>query len=134
MGGRQARGRRGCPTARAPSKPPQNPTKRPKEKGKNTRSSAVTPTPRRTNAQQRAHQSQDSWVSSQRIGAPEVPEVWWTRMYRSSGYVRLVPKGGRSAWSATSSDFRVKGSRAKSSQEQRSSADRIPAAAHFSPP
>src|SRR3990172_2995957 len=53
-------------------------------------------------------------------------------MYRSSGYVRLVPKGGRSAWSATSSDFRVKGSRAKSSQERRSSADRIPAAVHFS--
>ena len=65
--------------ARAPSKPAQNPTKRPNENGKKTRSWAPSPAPRSTKPQQRAHQSQDSCVSSQRSGAPLVPDVWCTR-------------------------------------------------------
>src|SRR5213079_3060832 len=122
-----------APRARAPSKPAQKPMKRPNENGKKTRSAGSTPAPRRTNAQHRAHHSHDSGVSSQRIGCPLVPEVWWTRTYRSSGYVRLVPKGGCVAWSSTSSTLRVKGSRRKSSQSARSSTDRTPAARHFAP-
>src|SRR5256884_3098955 len=108
-----------APSARAPSKPAQKPMKRPNENGKKTRSVGSSPSPRRTNPQQRAHHSHDSCVSSQRIGCPLVPEVWWTRTYRSSGYVRLVPKGGCAAWSSTSSTLRVKGSRRKSSQSAR---------------
>ena len=64
-----------APRARAPSNPAQKPMKSPKANGKKTRSPAVTPTPRKTASQQRAHHSQDSRVSSQRIGAPVVPDV-----------------------------------------------------------
>jgi hypothetical protein len=47
----------------------------PNENGKKTRSAGPTPAPRSTNPQQRAHQSHDSCVSSQRSGAPLVPDV-----------------------------------------------------------
>ena len=65
--------------ARALSKPAQNPTKSPNENGKNTRCPGPTPAPRHTAPQHRSHHSQDSAVSSQRSGAPDVPEVWCTR-------------------------------------------------------
>jgi hypothetical protein len=68
-----------APSARAPSNPAQNPMKSPNENGKKTRSRGSTPAPLRTNPQQRAHHSHDSCVSSHRIGAPLVPDVWCTR-------------------------------------------------------
>src|SRR5437867_10997877 len=57
-----------APRARAPSKPAQNPMKRPNENGKKTRSAGVMPAPESTNPQHRAHHSHDACVSSQRSG------------------------------------------------------------------
>ena len=68
-----------APSARAPSKPAQKPTNNPNENGKNTRSPGPTPAPASTKPQQRAHHSHEACVSSQRSGAPLVPDVWCTR-------------------------------------------------------
>src|ERR1700687_4042433 len=69
----------------------------------------------------RSHHSQDSAVSSQRSGCePDDPDVWCSRMYLSSGYVRLVPYGGGASWSASSSGLVVSGRVSKSSQPRMS--------------
>src|SRR5690349_11012350 len=107
-----------APSLSAPPNADQKPMNGPKENAKKTRSAAVTPAARYTwSDQMPVHHTHDSAVSSQRSGAsPLEPEVWCMRTYRSSGYVRFVPNGGCDAWSATSSDLFVSGSRSKSSQ------------------
>ena len=64
-----------APSARAPSKPAQKPMNSPNENGKYTRSAGPRPAPASTNRQQCTHQSHETCVSSQRSGAPVVPEV-----------------------------------------------------------
>src|SRR6202022_183245 len=76
-----------APIRSAPQKADQNPMKGPKEKAQKIRSPGPTPAAGKTySAQIRSHHSQDSAVSSQRSGrVPLEPDVWWRRMYRSSG-------------------------------------------------
>ena len=67
------------PRAEAPSKAAQKPMNGPKEKGKRKRSSRVTPAAVKRMAQIFLNHAQESAVSSQRMGRPEEPEVWWKR-------------------------------------------------------
>src|SRR5512147_2792876 len=83
-----------APSFRAPSQPDQKPIKGPNENAKKIRSAGVTPAASRTVFQHPAHHCQESSVSSQYIGLPVVPEVWCTLIYRSTGNVSTVPKGG----------------------------------------
>src|SRR6266571_4534887 len=106
-----------APSRWAPPNADQNPMNGPNEKAKKMRSAAVTPAAGYTcSDHMRSHHSHDSAVSSQRRGlSPLEPDVWCRRTKRSIGKVRLVPKGGCAAWSASTSDFAVIGRRSKSS-------------------
>src|SRR3989442_14925455 len=84
-------GKQRQPSLAAASKASQKPINGPKEKAKKTRSAHVTPAAPKTCDQLASIQSQLSGVSSQRKGAPAVPLVWWQRVKRSRGKVRLLP-------------------------------------------
>ena len=85
------------------------------ENGKKNTSRGRRSSPAKMACQSPRSQSHDSGVSSHRSGRPvDVPDVWWSRVYRSNGKVRLLPYGGCSSWSAASSALVVNGTAAGS--------------------